>query len=147
MKKAVILLFVFPGIVSATDIKFENNSKDTLVIAVACNKGAEISFGWYKVKPNETWSKSVSDEFEVCLRVMKNDKEIVFDFKDFLYFPVNEERFAVSRPDDDSTRIFKWGAKLEKEETIKKDEKLPDGWSDEKFFVVGTGRHRFKVND
>ena len=131
-----------PAAATAADVKVENYSNDTIYVAVAYNKwkGNVAAEGWYPIKSNESKTFSAANESDMYLRVEHGGKEVTFNkHKTFLDWPVEPQRFSVSKePDDASLRVLKWGTKLEHSKNINKGGKLPEGWSERRFFKIGS---------
>jgi len=133
-----------PATGQATDVKVENYSNETIYVAVAYNhyKGNLAAEGWFAVKTNENRTFTADDKYDMHLRVVrKGSKEITFEkHKTFLSWPVEPQRFSVSKePDDTKIWVLKWGKNLDKSDNINKGGELPKGWTKERFFKVGSG--------
>jgi opacity protein-like surface antigen len=136
---------------SATDVevKVENYSNDTLNVAMAYLHfdGVVATEGWFQIKPGESRKFKTLNTNDLYLRIEKAGKEVTFDKHPlFKNWPVNGGRFDVLKESDDSSiRILRTGLNLEHRVNINKDGKLPVGWTNKRFFRVGSENETLEV--
>ena len=129
---------------SATDVevKVENYSNDNVVVAMAYNHfdGVVAAEGWFQIKPGESRKFKTLTTNDLYLRVERAGKEVTFDKHPvFRNWPVNGGKFDVLKVSDDSSiRVLRTGVNLEHRLNINKDDKLPAGWTNKRFFRVGS---------
>jgi hypothetical protein len=133
----------------ATEVRIENYSNDSVYVAVAYNNwnGNLAAEGWYEIKSNDVRTFNADDSCDMYLRITRNGNEITFQrHKTFLFWPVEPQRFSVSKePDDATIRVLRWGANLEMSDNIIVGGKLPAGWKEQRFFRVGAGGTKLEI--
>ena len=137
--------------VSAKDVevKVENYSNDNVVVAMAYNHfdGVVVSEGWFEIKPGASRKFKTATANDLYLRIERAGKEQTFDKQPvFRSWPVNGGRFDVLKESDDSSiRVLRTGVNLEHRVNINKDGKLPAGWTNKRFFRVGSVNETLEV--
>jgi uncharacterized membrane protein len=138
-----------PAVSRAADVKIENYSNDTIYVAVAYNKwkGNVAVEGWWAIKSNESQTFSAPNASDMYVRVEMGGKEVTFtNHNKFLNWPVESQRFSVSKEPDDSTIwVLKWGGNLENSHNIRRGGKLPEGWNERRFFRIGSENVKLEV--
>ncbi|MCE9531417.1 MAG: DUF1036 domain-containing protein [Planctomycetes bacterium] len=151
MKNIVILTACFltaccalatPTIADAASVTIRNYSNDSVNVVVAYNryKGDTVSKGWYVVKSNGVLTLEADDKSDMYVRIERNGKEVTFkNHKSYLFFPVNAERFSVSKtPTNAKIRVLRWGTNLQHTRNMNTGEELPAGWTDRRFTRIGS---------
>jgi hypothetical protein len=142
-----------PATCQAGSAKVENYSNSSIFVAVAYRtyKGtSDLAVeGWYEIRPNQSQTFSAADEDDMHLRIIGNGgREISFPkHQQFLSWPVVNQRFTVSKePDDPTIRVLRWGASLENVRNVNRQGgALPPGWSNQRFFRIGSQNTRLEV--
>jgi opacity protein-like surface antigen len=148
---AVVAAAGFTATASANDVevKVENYSNDTVVVAMAYNHfdGVVAAEGWFQIKPGASRKFKTNTANDLYLRVERAGKEVTFDkHPAFRSWPVNGGRFDVLKESDDSSiRVLRTGLNLEHRVNINKDGKLPAGWTNKRFFRVGSVSETLEV--
>jgi opacity protein-like surface antigen len=148
---AAIAAVVLAATVSANDVevKVENYSNDDVVVAMAYEHfdGVVAAEGWFLIKPGASRKFKTNTANDLYLRVERAGKEMTFDKQPvFRSWPVNGGRFDVLKESDDSSiRVLRTGANLEHRVNINKNDKLPAGWTNKRFFRVGSENETLEV--
>lgn len=132
------------------EVKVENNSNVNVNVAMAYNHfdGLVVSEGWFVIKPGTSRKFKTQIANDLYLRVeTAAGKELTFDKHPvFATFPANQGRFDVlTVSDDHSIRVLRTGANLEHRFNINKNDKLPAGWTNKRFFRVGSQNETLEV--
>ncbi len=142
-----------PATCQAGSARVENYSNSSVFVAVAYRtyKGTSdlAAEGWYEIRPNETRTFSADDADDMHLRIIGNSGgEITFPrHRQFLSWPVMNQRFTVSKePDDGTVRVLRWGGNLENVRNVNRQGgALPPGWSHQRFFRIGSQNTRLEI--
>jgi hypothetical protein len=132
------------------EVKVENNSNVNVNVALAYNHfdGLVVSEGWFVIKPGTSRKFKTQIDNDLYMRIeTAGGKELTFDKHPvFGTWPVNQGRFDVlTVSNDHSIRVLRTGANLEHRFNIKKDDKLPAGWANKRFFHVGSENETLEV--
>jgi hypothetical protein len=150
---ALVLSLALPAVARAdVGVEIINNGPTTVYVATAYKnplKLRHVADGWQLVRPGEKWSVGGRHGEGLYLRVERLHEgrtqelswpQLALGLDDYHDWLVSSQRFRVEGSGKTTTRVFRWGPRLENRQVLPLDE-MPTAkhWTYRSFFRIPGG--------